>query len=196
MNVQARSARRSRQRRRRSPRLAQASGFRLNGTREHLRYIPARGGGAHESDGAGSAPGARCGLSSCRCRRPAPARSWSGSRPARCAGPICTWSTASCLSRSCRSCRATRSSARWRAPGAASTGSARASASASPGSATPAPGAVIAPRARRTCATRRGSPVIRSMAATPNTPWPMPATAFRSMGRTPTTRRRRCCARG
>ena len=75
---------------------------------------------------------------SCRCRSRARGRSWSRSRPARCAGPTCTWSTASCLTRSCRSCRATRSWAGWCAPGAASTGSARATASAFRGSAPPA----------------------------------------------------------
>ena len=65
--------------------------------------------------------------------------------------PICTWSTASCPGRSCRSCRATRSSAsgghrprRRLVP--------RGRARRHPLARLPAPGAVIAPRARRTCA--------------------------------------------
>ena len=80
--------------------------------------------------------------------------------------------------------------------GPASIASARASASASHGSATPAASAASAWPARRTCAMRRASPAIRSTAGMPSTRSRTPAIVFRSRGRTPITRLRHCCAPG
>ena len=58
------------------------------------------------------------------------------------------------------------------------------------------PVSVLSRRPGEPVRSRRASPAIRSTADTPSTRSRMPAIVFRSRGRTPTTRRRRCCAPG
>ena len=58
--------------------------------------------------GAGREPG-RWSCVTFRCRSRGPGRCSSGCAPTACAGPTCTWSRASCRTRSCRSSRAIRS---------------------------------------------------------------------------------------
>ena len=121
------------------------------------------------------------------------ARSACGSKPAASAAPTCTWSTANCRTRSCRSSPATRSSAGSKRPAKAST-CRLGRASACRGSAMPAAIAPTAEAPAKISAIRRSSPATPATAVSPPIRSPTRPSPFRSTRRSTRSRRRRCSA--